>query len=629
MRAARHGLGLLLLVAVAACGSDDDGGDDDPRAGSSASGAANGGAAGGSGDTGRSAAGASSAGSGVAGNVAGAGAGGSSGSAGTAGNAGNGGVAGGTGAAGAGSGGAAACDSGAGCDANDSCTDCTGHGTCQGGSCECNQGYTGASCETCADGWHRAGDGVSCTQDRCDPNRCAAGLSCEPSTGVCCEALCTAGDTQCSAGAQRLCAADGLGCFKWLAPGSCGAPGCADDKTCAPLANGVTVEQWGSRLDDEIVAAEALAPGQVVLFGRTSDRIDGQTPAGSSDVFLTRRNAQRSYDWTHQIGSLSIDDAGDMVASSGGTTLITGDAPAKLDATDTTLSGLFLSRRAADGSQLWLARWGGVPASALGLAEDAAGNIFVVGRTEGDFAGPNAGNWDAIVSKLDEDGNELWSRQWGTMEHDVAIAVAADLAGNAYVTGYTVGDLDGNDSAGMADVFLVKLDPAGTKEWTRTLGSAGEDSGNSVLVDGSGEVLVTGLARDSLGGSGSGSAFLAKWGGAGVLRWVEQWGPVAAGAIEIVRDAGGAIFVAGTAAAAVDTATPVGGWDVFVSKWTQSGMNRQRDWSKQYGTLEDEVVDALAVGSDGMIFVAGNTPGSFPGYSNRGRTDAYLLRITP
>jgi hypothetical protein len=57
-------------------------------------------------------------------------------------------------------------------------------------------------------------------------------------------------------------------------------------------------------------------------------------------------------------------------------------------------------------------------------------------------------------------------------------------------------------------------------------------------------------------------------------------------------------------------------------------MSRSRLWTKQYGTTQDEAVDALAIGADGTVFVGGNTAGAFAGFSNMGGRDSYLLRIT-
>ena len=52
-------------------------------------------------------------------------------------------------------------------------------------------------------------------------------------------------------------------------------------------------------------------------------------------------------------------------------------------------------------------------------------NTVVAGTTSGDLVQSNAGKTDAFLRLIDPNGNELWSRQWGTAGAQVATAVVA------------------------------------------------------------------------------------------------------------------------------------------------------------------------------------------------------------
>jgi hypothetical protein len=139
-----------------------------------------------------------------------------------------------------------------------------------------------------------------------------------------------------------------------------------------------------------------------------------------------------------------------------------------------------------------------------GIAVDGSGNVYVTGETEGGLDGnPSAGGYDIFVVKYDSAGVKQWVRQLGTGGWDVGIGIAVDGSGNVYVTGWTQGGLDGNPSAGGYDIFVVKYDSAGVKQWVRQLGTGGWDVGYGIAVDGSGNVYVTGETDGGLDGNPS------------------------------------------------------------------------------------------------------------------------------
>ncbi len=87
---------------------------------------------------------------------------------------------------------------------------CSGHGECSEDSdavtCACETGWAGQYCDTCdeAAGYHLADDGVTCTEDPCDPNPCGDSQTCVPTTGecVCPLGTCVIGKNCIAAGAQ-------------------------------------------------------------------------------------------------------------------------------------------------------------------------------------------------------------------------------------------------------------------------------------------------------------------------------------------------------------------------------------------------------------------------------------------
>ena len=69
------------------------------------------------------------------------------------------------------------------------------------------------------------------------------------------------------------------------------------------------------------------------------------------------------------------------------------------------------------------------------------------------------------------------------------------------MTGYTGGGLDGNTSSGGKDIFLIKYDSSGTKQWTKQLGTSSGDEGRGITTDSSGNIYVTGYTQGGLDGN--------------------------------------------------------------------------------------------------------------------------------
>ena len=99
--------------------------------------------------------------------------------------------------------------------------------------------------------------------------------------------------------------------------------------------------------------------------------------------------------------------------------------------------------------------------------------------------------------------------------------VSTDSSGNIYVTGYTYGGLDGNTNsyASRTDIFLVKYNSSGTKQWTKQLGSSSFDEGQGVTTDSLDNIYITGITYENLDGntkSGNGDIFLVKYDSSGI-----------------------------------------------------------------------------------------------------------------
>lgn len=133
---------------------------------------------------------------------------------------------------------------------------------------------------------------------------------------------------------------------------------------------------------------------------------------------------------------------------------------------------------------------------------DNEGNVYLAGEATdevkfGNTTLKSGGGMDFFVAKLDPKGQFLWAHMGGGSLVDRGYGVAADAAGNCYVTGHyqsTDADFSGTKlpSRGDYDIFVAKYDRTGKLAWIQTAGGKGYDYGHAIAVDGKGDVIVSG-----------------------------------------------------------------------------------------------------------------------------------------
>lgn len=190
-------------------------------------------------------------------------------------------------------------------------------------------------------------------------------------------------------------------------------------------------------------------------------------------------------------------------------------------------------------------------------------------------SGANAGVYDIFVAKLSgADGTVLWTKQFGTVGSDVAEAMHVAMDGTLIVAGATGGDLGGDGSAGSNDGFVMKLDSDGTELWTRQFGTGGADFAYGVHVHAGDKVLVTGHTAGDLGGKGSAGgvdAYLMRLSGVdGTILGIDQFGTSSTDeAYSVTADADGRALLVGRTEADLIPDGNVGGFDAFLTMMTE------------------------------------------------------------
>ena len=256
----------------------------------------------------------------------------------------------------------------------------------------------------------------------------------------------------------------------------------------------------------------------------------------------------------------------------------------------------------------WAKIYGGdKPNWANSIAQTSDGGFIMAGGTEsyGDYD-----SRDAWVLKLDASGTVVWSKPYGDRGQEDAWSVVQSPDGGFVFAGET-----DSFGAGLADAWIVKLDAAGARLWSRAYGGPGVDRAFSIATTKDGGYIVAGYTEST--GAGKGDAWVLKLDADGYEDWQKVLGgPEYDSANSVRQTADGGYVAAGTTAS-----FGAGKEDFWVVKLDANG---NKLWDKTFGGADSDRAHSIVQTPDGGYAVAGESM-----YDADGHTDFRVFRLDP
>lgn len=447
--------------------------------------------------------------------------------------------------------------------------------------------------------------------------------------------------------------------LNWTMPGGIAACNWHGEGT----GNCVWSNSWGqAALDDEGLALAADTSGNVVIGGYVNNTVDFgcgplETGVNLDTSFIAKLSPLGTCLWAKTAGvsaahiqALAIDAAGDVYG--------TGYFQESFDygcgpvAATGNPDVLMVKLRGSDGTCLWAKGFGGTALQyGNGLAVDSAGDVLLTGYfvSKIDFGGgtvSGVAGMDAFLVKLDTNGKHVWSKGFGAPAAQIANKVATDSADNVLFTGQFQGTMSfgGGDlqSAGLNDIFLVKLDADGNHVWSWSFGDKADQQSLGLAVDASNNILLTGanggtvdFGDGALTSLATYDAYLAKLGPDGQALWSRSiGGDDAQYGVGVAVDASDNIALtvklAGSADLGGGVLTSAGLTDVAIARYDPTGAHV---WSKRYGDAASQVPWGIALHASGDLFLLGVISGPLDfgcGPTHHfGGEDIFLARLSP
>ncbi|HSG45530.1 MAG TPA: hypothetical protein VLA72_20480 [Anaerolineales bacterium] len=167
----------------------------------------------------------------------------------------------------------------------------------------------------------------------------------------------------------------------------------------------------------------------------------------------------------------------------------------------------------ANGNELWFRTYGGDGEEILWAAESTPdGGFLLAGQTDSE----GAGGLDFYMVRTDADGNELWSKTFGTLVTDRALGIGVSPDGGALIVGFT------GAIKNTMDIFYVRTDKDGRELWKHTLAGSRFDVAHDVLTLPDGGFVISGYTSSFTPGDHDG--LLMRLSADGRLLWMKTYG---------------------------------------------------------------------------------------------------------
>jgi hypothetical protein len=369
------------------------------------------------------------------------------------------------------------------------------------------------------------------------------------------------------------------------------------------------------------------------------------TPMLPSDVLLSHYGDAED----QTTNAMAVNDFGEiaLVGTARGT-IDFGNIPWEGTTTDT---DVVVAKISKEGQALWSRRYGDSCDQAGGaVAHTPSGNVLIAGNFCGkmDFGTTTVetkgAERDAFVAVIDALGEDVYSRSFGGKGAQIARAAAVDADGNAVIVGsFDQAFDDGTGeavSAGLKDIFVLKLDPKGKLLWSERFGGPGADAPGAVAVDSAGNIVLGGKFEDSIdfGGGpltaspGLPSSFLVQLNPSGKHLWSQSFAGVDAVVNGLAIGPKGAIAVAGSFAGTIDLGdgvlTSAGSNDAFVALLDSAG---NIGWGRAFGGVKAEHGTGVAFGVGGSLALTGTAQDAVDfgdyGIAPKGPGMVYVVRF--
>lgn len=336
---------------------------------------------------------------------------------------------------------------------------------------------------------------------------------------------------------------------------------------------------FGGSSFERAYAIDQTADGGYILAGQTSS-----FGSGGYDYYIVKLDESGTVEWQKTFGGASAEIARDVQQTADGGYVVVGRSSSfKTGGCD-----VYIIKLGSDGTKAWEQVYGDSTWNDPHAVMQTSDGGYIVAGYTGDIG---AGTEDVYVMKLDASGEQVWEQTYGGAGTDVANAVRQTTDLGYIVAGYTA-----SSGAGNWDVYLLKMNSSGTVLWEKTIGGTDYDAAEAIVQTADGGYIAAGFTESS--GSGGSDMYVVKLDSAGTVTWEQVYGGVNDDHLYAVQQTRDNKFVVAGFSGSADAS------DLYLAKLDTEG---DKVWERSYGGTGDDHAYDIRQTEDRGFVVAGYT----------------------
>jgi PKD repeat protein len=314
--------------------------------------------------------------------------------------------------------------------------------------------------------------------------------------------------------------------------------------------NALGIKEWdkdfGGTENDYLKDIKQTTDGGFIVGGHSRSPVSGNKSqpvwGGTfSDYWILKLDSAGNIQWEKTYGGMSGDYLTSIIQTSDRGYLAGGYSVSDMGGDKSQNSwgdyDFWIIKLDSAGNKEWDKDFGGSGAEDMQVVRQLPdGNYIAGGSSISDISGDKSepvwgpsGDTDYWIIKFDSTGNKIWDKDLGGTDTEFLYAMIVTRDSSLLVGGFSRSGIGGNktqDTWGLTDYWIVKIDSTGNKIWDKDFGGSDlESEMNSLTEISEGGFLIVGTSFSPVSGNktennlGSVQTWIVKTDSAGGLEW--------------------------------------------------------------------------------------------------------------